>query len=557
MELYGKVTSQMYSKLEEFFKWMNFFRKELSEGKLSEKVNIIISRGLSEYLLITSKWEETIAETDEIISKIKEYQKLNAVAHEKFQNSILEIDIISFKSLSSDFLKFLKPKYKKVKREILGCYNSRPPSNDIGILQDLECVFKLKVARENLKNIQSRGKDLFGTFWKNEFTDGKILEEFIKLMNSLKKQSMQGILSQNMLELLKVGIDQSVLTNNRWNFPSNEIEEIILKMKRYSYLSSHLETKFNNSIFEQDIDKLIFEIKRLCEMKKLVLSYYTSQSPLSDQNIISCIERINEFKISRSKLINIEDRGQILFGTYWKSEETDPQLLESLSKWILSFRKYLLDGALSEKVFDVSSTASKKEDLSSTVKSIIKTNDNLRTQRNSLFKLINAKATTIFGESFDEVSFEEMNKKLNSWKLERSLLVVWSQFINHRKQCLQTVAAPFVRLIDNDEILAKDLVNAFKGNYVDSLLKITFREKKILLEFVQELQDNKINKFKELDKKIISLNRQRIAYEAYCNKPDISSAASPDSEVGILIREFNRKRGHLPIRKLMTQSWMD
>jgi len=72
----------------------------------------------------------------------------------------------------------------------------------------------------------------------------------------------------------------------------------------------------------------------------------------------------------------------------------------------------------------------------------------------------------------------ELKNKLELWKSELSSLITWSQFVNYRKQCLNTVAAPFIRIIDNDGILAEDLLPAFKGNYTDNLLKITFREKR-------------------------------------------------------------------------------
>lgn len=175
-------------------------------------------------------------------------------------------------------------------------------------------------------------------------------------------------------------------------------------------------------------------------------------------------------------------------------------------------------------------------------------------QQNSLFKLTKPDFETVFGRNFDNITFEELKNKLNLWKYEKSSLITWSHFINHRNKCLHTVAAPLIHLIDNDKIIAEDLMFTFKGNYVDSLLRIIFREKKFLPEFVKELQDNKINKFKELDKRVISLNRQRIAYEAYCHRPNLSSGASGDSEAGILLKEFTRKRGHLPIRKLMTRA---
>lgn len=228
--------------------------------------------------------------------------------------------------------------------------------------------------------------------------------------------------------------------------------------------------------------------------------------------------------------------------------------MEDFSKWILSFRQYMQKGILSEKAFEIVSKGSNKEDLSSTIKSVVNINDSLVAQQSPLFKLINTDCITLFEKNFNEVTFKELKKQLELWKSSQSLLIDWSHFINYKKQCLCTVAAPFIHSIDNDEILGKDLVYAFYGNYTDSLLRTVFKEKKILNEFRKENQDNNINKFREFDKKIISLNRQRIINAAYCHKPDIFTGATRGSEAYILLKEFTKKRKHLPIRELMTLS---
>ncbi len=50
------------------------------------------------------------------------------------------------------------------------------------------------------------------------------------------------------------------------------------------------------------------------------------------------------------------------------------------------------------------------------------------------------------------------------------------------------------------------------------------------------------------------LNRRRIANRISSHRPQINSTASRNSELGILLSEFNRKRGHMPIRKLLSNA---
>lgn len=357
-------------------------------------------------------------------------------------------------------------------------------------------------------------------------------------------------------------LDEDVLRNPEWNSSNGEAEELISALKKYQELSSVIQEKFQNSIFELDIAsfkslssgflKLLSSKYR--KMKREIQSCYNSKPPSDDTKILADLQYLFDLKLANENLKSLESRGKKLFGTYWKNEKTNPQLLDNLSKSIISFRNYMLKGIISEKAFDIVSKGFKKEDLNSTINKIEQVNEIFVSHINSLFQLINTDSRTIFEINLNEVTFEEIKNKLSLWKFEQSSLITWIHFVKQKNKCLHTVAAPIISIIDKDDILGEDLVYAFYGNYADSLLRIVFREKKILPEFKKELQDKKINNFKELDKKIISLNRQRIAYEAYCRKPNLFSGASSDSEAGVLLKEFTRKRGHLPIRKLMTRA---
>ena len=53
-----------------------------------------------------------------------------------------------------------------------------------------------------------------------------------------------------------------------------------------------------------------------------------------------------------------------------------------------------------------------------------------------------------------------------------------------------------------------------------------------------------------LDKQLLKINRERIQQKISEKRPDMYSS-SRNSELGILQSEFNRKRRHMPIRKLL------
>ena len=86
-----------------------------------------------------------------------------------------------------------------------------------------------------------------------------------------------------------------------------------------------------------------------------------------------------------------------------------------------------------------------------------------------------------------------------------------------------------------------------------SLLNILFVENQELATFIGELHENRIREFKELDKKILVLNRKRIFHKLNSNIPKIFGGTE-NPQAKILAGEFTRKSGHMPVRKLLEKA---
>jgi very-short-patch-repair endonuclease len=83
------------------------------------------------------------------------------------------------------------------------------------------------------------------------------------------------------------------------------------------------------------------------------------------------------------------------------------------------------------------------------------------------------------------------------------------------------------------------------------MLRQAFLEDPALQNFVGDLHQNKIRQFVELDQELLMLNRDRIAHHLSEHRPNVYTNLTPSSELGILLSELNRKRRHMPIRKLL------
>uniref|UniRef100_UPI00388DE2B9 DUF3320 domain-containing protein n=1 Tax=Methanobrevibacter sp. TaxID=66852 RepID=UPI00388DE2B9 len=152
-----------------------------------------------------------------------------------------------------------------------------------------------------------------------------------------------------------------------------------------------------------------------------------------------------------------------------------------------------------------------------------------------------------------DVSFEAWQEQLYSWRGQLSSLHLWSQYLNTKNALQNSNARMFVDSIEKRNIKKEDIGALVDGNFADSLLNILFVENHELATFVGELHENRIREFRDLDKKILVLNRKRIYHKLNSNIPKIFGGTE-NPQAKILAGEFTRKSGHMPVRKLLEKA---
>ena len=240
-----------------------------------------------------------------------------------------------------------------------------------------------------------------------------------------------------------------------------------------------------------------------------------------------------------------------LFGSHWKSEESEAENLKEISEWILKFRKALEEGSITEKILIILDSA-KQHEIKGITKQMHHDYDQTLQFITHLDRFLHFSDDSVFGENLTKSPIEYLISQISLLKEGLSTLQNWSRFSSSRTECLATVGSNLVELVDQDEIESEDIIPCLEGNFADSMLRSLFLMEPSLSRFVGDVHEKKINEFRELDSKIIKLNRFRIAEELHENRPSLSSTASPRSELGVLKSEFSRKRGHMPIRKLLS-----
>ncbi|RXA19942.1 DUF3320 domain-containing protein [Methanosarcina sp. MSH10X1] len=359
-------------------------------------------------------------------------------------------------------------------------------------------------------------------------------------------------------------LPEKMLQNPEWESEPSRTEASILvsKLRQYLELRTFTEKTFNPSIFDVEtcrFEELSGSLLKLLnpkyrKLRKEVSACYRSGAPLRDSKILLDLASLSEYKACKQELEESNAKGKKYFGDYWKGFESDPAQLEEHSQWIVTFRKYLREGILTERSFRLIAAGIDSTALESAASRVLAAKQEFLESFNKVGDSIGADFGKMFGKSLEAAKLSLLKSRITRWKTETSSLVLWSQYLGYRQACLETKAAPMIEDLESGKLDVSDAIPAFEGGYAEILLNRTFRERPALSTFIRELHEGKLGKFRELDKKVLLENRKRINCSAYEEAPKLTSGASRASEAGILLNEFNRKRGHMPIRALMKKA---
>lgn len=382
----------------------------------------------------------------------------------------------------------------------------------------------------------------------------------IKIPNTLKEYE-DSITALNILNSESADlVDSSILLSKYWfNSPEKSLE--LIKLLQHYQHASGLFNKFSDYLLVADLDTIIYDLEKESHKKfKLfggnshkeeLYKLYNGNVPSDREALNDLIKVRNHIKI-RQSLKDNEALGRAYFGDLW-SENANINDLKQVANWMNKFVYLLSNGTFSETTVKMLSNDLFLPDMGSSIDEYVEKGNRFYENLKKLESKLNPRSKIIFKRETDDVPFDKWENQLNKWKGQLSSLHLWSQYSNTKRACRNSEASLFIKTIEKRNIKKDDVKPMVLGNFADSLLNIVFNENDTLATFIGELHENRIKEFKDLDVKIINLNRKRIFNKLNSEIPKIYGAAN-DPEAKVLAGEFTRKSGHLPVRTLLEKA---
>lgn len=286
-----------------------------------------------------------------------------------------------------------------------------------------------------------------------------------------------------------------------------------------------------------------------------------AQSPLpkSLDEQLALVDAILEVRRLTPPVMAGQERLRTLFGPRYREGATDWQALTETAVWLIDLHQSISSGAIPATAIDyLSQTAGPPpRDFD---------REALRDKQHTLGQAIldYSQALTQVKEQFlldEERRFGSDGRLLNQPLLmQQEMLSEWDtrldelrdmvSFNNQSDDLQERGLADWLPVITGWPAAATHLVHLVEQKWLQSLIKQALTERPELGRFDSDVHNQRRQQFRQLDTAVFDLNRARLADRHWQQLPRHNAGG----QLGVLRREFAKKRRHLPIRRLMAEA---
>lgn len=375
--------------------------------------------------------------------------------------------------------------------------------------------------------------------------------------------------SRELVEILKLLSQPPALVENWLRLSINDLSGVIQEAKNWK--EQYFRLKEQRTILEKFFNPKVFTLP-VKELFERFTAEYKTPFRFFKSNYRRDMEMLKQYWVSNHNIsykavlqglsagVRVLDyekwlrenhaRASEMFGYLYCEEATDWDSIINGLEWLLKAMRILklseLPAELARLMVDPHQLSQLKNTLDSVTLMLNKAFETAEKLSGAL------KSFSIEGGDLRKTPYLTLSKWLDS-KLNPEDLQDWLKYQRAVENCRKMGLEDFVRAAIENQIRAKDLMEAFLQRFWKSWLAEVYREVPILAEFTATSHEQIIREFAELDRKLkevtINLVRQNIAQR----QPKAEAAIVRESQIGILLREAQKRRRIKPLRKLFAE----
>ena len=151
----------------------------------------------------------------------------------------------------------------------------------------------------------------------------------------------------------------------------------------------------------------------------------------------------------------------------------------------------------------------------------------------------------------DEGWLESIGERCRAWQELAPKIKNWCAWRGVRQEAMTVGLSPLITTLESLSGIEVDVSELFEVNYCRWWIQSLVDSDEVLRNFVSHVHEGCIDEFRKLDEIIMGLTRSCIRARL-CGRMAGLDDKSRKSEMGVLNREMQKKKRHMPLRQLIT-----
>ena len=298
-------------------------------------------------------------------------------------------------------------------------------------------------------------------------------------------------------------------------------------------------------------------VRRLLPATQEALSSHKSNAEIewSDSSVnhqLAVLQAIADEQNNRQKIDDLATTAEAVLGDLRNDSEAEEEHLIAVLQWIVALladidaRKVRTGLALN---MSDSLEARAIENTLREIKSLLASYRERIAELEDALKLDNKRQ---FGDTggLASLSFSDQHNVMADWVAELSKVRQIASFNGAASNARDDGLAEVIGLVWEWQEASENLSNCFENSRFSSILSRAIMERDSLAKFNADIHGDRIGRFRSMDELSLLHNRARVSHAHWVQMPKFEGLG----QLGILQREFAKRRRHLPIRQLMEQA---
>ncbi len=280
---------------------------------------------------------------------------------------------------------------------------------------------------------------------------------------------------------------------------------------------------------------------------------FVNQIPNDAVAQLEVIDAIMEAQELSETIRRYEQLGKRLFGALWFEDSSNWTLLAQFASALTNFYGAVQQGDLSESALQTIRRSADIGTLRPAISELHQTLDDYDETIKSLFSSLKFDATQRFEAAggYEKQSLADQHILFTAWQTHIDEV---NDIATYNQKCQQLISVGLESLIpitQTWDAAPQHFTTFFERMYLNSLIEDALTTNEVLSHFSRESHERRLEQFREKDILVFRSNRYQILRKHF---DKLNHTYTDSGQVAILKREFEKKRRHKPIRRLIAET---